>query len=361
MSAFFITVYMVNIYARQNRHSRVNFQEGIYHQQQQNNKKTLHKFFIRVFILSFIYFISYFASFQIVSAYPQVQENNAQLDLENAASQVFVLRGNGFVLKPSAQTEIGDRSTSHEVIEYEVEPGDTIFGIAAKFGIRSQTLTDNNKGFTQWTVLKPGKKLSILPVDGLLYMPSAKDSLDSIAKKYKIKKEDLVRQNQLEEGQTIAGVNLIIPGVKKPNTYVRSNAPQNAPSVYTGAQSSGFIWPANGAITQYYHRWHFGLDVANRAKGPIYSVANGVVIKAQGGWNGGYGNMVIIDHGNGMKTLYAHNEKLYVKVGDTVTQGETIAWMGNTGRVRGVTGIHLHFEVIKDGVKKNPLAYIGRQ
>jgi len=81
------------------------------------------------------------------------------------------------------------------------------------------------------------------------------------------------------------------------------------------------------------------------------------VVKSQCGWNGGYGCVVVLDHGDGFQTLYAHLSELAAAVGDSVGQGSQIGTMGNTGRVYGATGIHLHFEVVDNGVKKNPLAY----
>ena len=96
----------------------------------------------------------------------------------------------------------------------------------------------------------------------------------------------------------------------------------------------------------------------------VWAAASGVVVKANTGCGsrtpkcgGGYGNHVIIDHGDGVKTLYGHLDSLNVKVGDNIKQGEVIGIMGNTGRVYGATGIHLHWEVIINGVKKNPIGY----
>ena len=347
------------IQARAARHSRIDFDKGHYQKAKKQRRTTSYRFLKNITIVSAVFFFSYFLSFQFVGAYPQTPVNSQVQQIN--PEQVFVLQEDGFVLKPSTQTTRGDRSTSNEIINYVVESGDTLSGIAAKFGIRTQTLLDNNTGINSWTPLKIGKELTVLPVDGLLHTAKSSDSIKSIAAKYKVKQEDLLRQNKLEESSVIAGLPIIIPGAKKapaPRRYGAA-APTYAPSEYNGVISGSYVWPANGEITQYFHRWHYALDIANRKKGPIYAMANGVVVKAQGGWNGGYGNMIIVDHGDGLKTLYAHNEKLYVKVGDEVVQGQTIAWMGNTGRVRGATGIHIHFEVIKNGVKKNPLAYIG--
>ncbi|MCB0749246.1 MAG: M23 family metallopeptidase [Ignavibacteriae bacterium] len=94
--------------------------------------------------------------------------------------------------------------------------------------------------------------------------------------------------------------------------------------------------------------------MANSSRPPIWATAGGVVVTAKGGYNGGYGNHVIIDHGNGFQTLYAHAEELYVSEGETVTKGQVIAKMGNTGRVYGATGIHVHYECHQNGRKINP-------
>jgi murein DD-endopeptidase MepM/ murein hydrolase activator NlpD len=113
----------------------------------------------------------------------------------------------------------------------------------------------------------------------------------------------------------------------------------------------------------YYQPGHYAMDIANRSKPPIWASASGTVVKTVVGCGprstscgGGYGNHIIIDHGNGYKTLYAHCEELYVKEGDTVTQGQVIAKMGNSGRVRGATGIHLHFTVYYNGAAVNPVS-----
>jgi murein DD-endopeptidase MepM/ murein hydrolase activator NlpD len=114
----------------------------------------------------------------------------------------------------------------------------------------------------------------------------------------------------------------------------------------------------NCAYTQYFHPGHYAVDIQTKGGGPIFAAEAGTVIRAETGWNGGYGNVIEIDHGNGLVTLYGHNKELYVKVGDTVARGQEISWMGNTGQVYGATGIHVHFEVRVNGVKKNPLLYL---
>jgi len=113
-----------------------------------------------------------------------------------------------------------------------------------------------------------------------------------------------------------------------------------------------------GSITNGYKAGHYAIDIADRSKPAVWAAGGGTVVKASSGtWGGGYGNHVIIDHGNGVKTLYAHLDSLNVYDGQAVSQGDVIGIMGNTGRVYGATGIHLHWEVIDNGVKKNPTLY----
>ena len=118
---------------------------------------------------------------------------------------------------------------------------------------------------------------------------------------------------------------------------------------------ASWIKPTEGTITQGFHAGHYGYDIANRAKPDIVAVASGTVVYASSGiWDGGYGDNIWIDHGNGYKTHYANMEEITVKEGDTVTQGQVIGKMGNTGRVYGVTGIHLHFELTYNDIKVSP-------
>lgn len=274
-----------------------------------------------------------------------------------------IMTEDGFVLKPALNSTEGDRSTANEIFAYEVEPGDTLSSLAQRFGIKKETLAMENN---LWNTnsLRTGMTLKILPVDGVSHLVKSGDTVEKIAKKYEVEVEDIMRQNQLEEGETLlADTALIIPGGKKevtvPAVYANS-APATAVAYsYSGGGSGRLIWPTLGSskLTQGFHGGHYAIDIGNRSKGPIFSAAGGRVIKASYGWGGGYGNHVIIDHGNGMQTLYAHNEKLYVTEGQYVDQGQTIAWMGRSGRVYGPTGIHLHFEVRINGVKYNPMNF----
>ena len=142
-----------------------------------------------------------------------------------------------------------------------------------------------------------------------------------------------------------------IPSLKPldTNSIVSNVLTQRAP-----ATQGKWGRPTLGAVTQGYSRSHYAIDIADTSKPPIWAVADGVIEIAQNGWNGGYGSYILINHKNGYKTLYAHNEILYVKPGDVVAKGQPIAKMGRTGRVRGATGIHLHYECHKGGVRINP-------
>lgn len=313
-----------------------------------------------------IAFLLIYSTFPSYASYVNYEENI--LAGEYIANDLFFAE-EGFLLKPSLITKKSDRTQFANTIQYEVQTGDTLSEIASKFDIKTKTITDNND-ITNINSLRTGTILRILPVDGVMHTVKKGETVTSIAKTYSVKKDNVIAQNKLVNEQVTVGSTIIVPGgVKIVPRYIVSRASSSeayrgagyrtlSNTKYNGSVSSTVIKPASGIITQYYQRGHYAIDIANRNKGPILAAANGVVIKSQNGWNGGYGNMIIVDHGNGRQTLYAHNSALYVNTGDTVTQGQTIAWMGNSGRVYGTTGIHVHFELRINGRKVNPLLYI---
>lgn len=280
--------------------------------------------------------------------------------------------GGAAVLKPSllpgATVAAAERQNP---ITYEVQIGDSLGLIAYRFGLRLDTvLWENN--LTERSVLRPGLKLTILPTDGVMVSVKKGDTIQKIAKLYAVKTDAIIEFNKLpESGALAAGQKLMVPGGVKPRTAVAAVAPARArtsasaqqiaaPSRSLAAPSaSGFVWPAGiRTITQYFNPRHHAVDIAGPWQTPNYAAKAGTVEKSQCGWNNGYGCEIIIDHGGGVKTLYGHNSVLLVSVGDYVEAGQTIGLMGNTGNVRGLTGIHLHFEVIINGVRVNPLGYI---
>jgi murein DD-endopeptidase MepM/ murein hydrolase activator NlpD len=133
-------------------------------------------------------------------------------------------------------------------------------------------------------------------------------------------------------------------------------APTVGGSTGSGVSSSGFIWPTSGVVTSGFGpRWggmHAGIDIAAPSGTPVRAAASGSVIVA--GYSGGYGNLVVIDHGNGLATAYAHMSAIYVGSG-SVSQGETIGAVGSTGNS---TGNHLHFEVRVNGSPVDPMGYL---
>jgi len=130
---------------------------------------------------------------------------------------------------------------------------------------------------------------------------------------------------------------------------------RKTPDAGTISAIGQFIWPASGKLSQLYRWYHKGLDISNKSAPPILAADAGKVVLA--GWPDsiGYGNRVIIDHGNGFQTLYAHLSRIYVVAGQTVNRGDQVGQMGSTGRS---TGVHLHIEIRKNGVALDPLGYL---
>jgi murein DD-endopeptidase MepM/ murein hydrolase activator NlpD len=288
----------------------------------------------------------------------------------------------GYIPKINPQTEFSDRSAMNGRIVHQVVAGETVSTIAEEYGLKTNTVLWEN-GLSASSTLKIGQKLVIPPVDGVTHVVEKGQDLKKIAAAYSVDAPSITRQNRLAEDATLqAGEEIFIPGAKPlPTVNVSRDNPARVTSsgrVGTNVGSSklvagsdigsasadapaagkSMIVPTRGKITQGYHAGHYAIDIADTSKPPIWAAMEGTVIKASSGtWGGGYGNHVIIDHGNGLKTLYAHLEYLSVSVGDTVSQGQVIGKMGRTGNVRGRTGIHLHFEVILNGVKKSPSSY----
>ncbi len=254
----------------------------------------------------------------------------------------------------------------NEIIYYLVQNGDTISTIARRFGLTVNTLLWANN-LTSFSLLHLGDRLTILPYSGVLYTVKKGDTLAKIALTYDVDLEKILSCNALGNSLSI-GQKIVIPGAKNISQYVAASKP--ATPSYTGVSiikdliknpsvkisGSKMTWPTVGTrISQYFSWRHVGVDIANKIGTPIYAADSGTVVIAQGGYNGGYGNTIVIDHGGGIKTRYGHASKLFVKVGEKVEKGENIAAMGSTGNS---TGPHLHFEVLVNGAKKNPLDFV---
>ena len=255
--------------------------------------------------------------------------------------------------------EAAKQGPRDKVIEYVIENGDTLSDITQKFDISVATLLWSNN-LTYYSVIRPGKTLKILPTTGLLHEVKKGESLSTIAKKYKADIDKILEANKLTSADQVAiGNNLIIPDGVKPaakiTTHTKPSSIFTAPKSNAGSSNTKLLWPTSArTITQYYWWRHAAIDIGGPTGTPIYAAESGTVTTA--GWSrGGYGYYIIIDHGNGMQTLYAHSSKLYVTKGEKVSRGQTIMAMGSTGWS---TGPHLHFEVRVNGYKQNPLSYI---
>jgi murein DD-endopeptidase MepM/ murein hydrolase activator NlpD len=260
------------------------------------------------------------------------------------------------------ETIIAEHDYRDRVIEYEVKEGDTVSTIGEKFGISIDTIRWQND-LPSRDSIKIGQVLGILPVTGVSHKVVKGDTVYSIAKKYDVDPQVIVNYpfNVFVDDETFElaiGQVVIVPDGIKPEEIRWSpvaRVRQITPDAGTVVASGNFVWPASGSITQNFAWYHRGLDIANRSAPSILAADAGRVVVA--GWPDGYGygNRVVIDHGNGMRTLYAHMSAIYVAPGQSVNRGDAIGKMGSTGRS---TGTHLHFEAIQNGVNINPLSVL---
>ena len=256
------------------------------------------------------------------------------------------------------------------ITTYVVKSGDTLSGIADKFNITINTIRWANDLTEKTSKISIGDELVILPVSGIEYTVHKGDTLSGIAVKFDADQEDILKYNDIEASAIKVGTDLIIPGgepvvAKVPEKKVVKSAPttkittsvitKTAPSSQTktsisAKESSDEEKPVSktvftnpipgGVLTQRIHDGNavdFGAPVGT----PVLASADGVVLIAKGsGYNGGYGNYIVINHANGSQTLYGHLSEVSVSVGDTVSQGQKIGRSGNSGKS---TGPHLHY------------------
>jgi len=260
-----------------------------------------------------------------------------------------------------------------EAIRYTVSVGDSVFGIAKNFNLKPETVLWANYDLLQDSpdMLSPGMELKIPPINGVYYQWQEGDTLEKVADQFKAKVEDIINYSGnkldltnpvIEPGQWV----MIPDGQREFRSWI---VPQIArgkagvsPTVYGAGACSGsyegaygtgsFIWPTANHVLSGNDYWsgHLGIDLAAGMGDPVYASDSGVVVFA--GWaTGGYGNMVMIDHGNGYQTVYAHLSSVGVRCGQSVYQGGYIGATGSTGNS---TGSHLHFEIRIWGQFINP-------
>lgn len=263
------------------------------------------------------------------------------------------------------QAEEVRRYRGGEIITHYVAEEETLSDIADRYGLEVETILWENDLEPNSTI-KPGQALRILPVDGVRHKVARGETIYSIGKTYGL--NDSQAQmiidypfNEFQNDETFElAVNqyILVPDGIKPTekkSVPSSRYVAQTPNAGSVAASGSFVWPASGGISQGYKFYHKAIDISSRSGGAILAADSGVVIVS--GWidNSGYGNRVMIDHGNGYVTLYGHLSATQVVVGQTVTRGNVIGQMGSTGRS---TGTHLHFEIRKDGILMNPLQYL---
>lgn len=246
-----------------------------------------------------------------------------------------------------------------KMVEYVVQEGDTVSSISDKFDVSIDTIRWQNNLKSQDSI-KVGQVLEILPVTGVSHKVQKGDTVYSIAKKYDSSAQGIVDfpYNTFVNDETFElaiGQTVIVPDGVKPAEILWSpvaRVRQVTPNAGTVVASGAFVWPTGGTITQRFAWYHKGIDIANNSAPAILAADSGRVIVA--GWvdNYGFGNRVVIDHGNGFRTLYGHLSQVWVVPGQTVNRGDAVGKMGTTGRS---TGIHLHFEVTQNGTYLNPL------
>ena len=259
------------------------------------------------------------------------------------------------------ETKVSEKPRS-EIIDYKVQNGDTISAVGQKFGISTDTIRWANDLTSDQ--IKPGQILKILPVSGVSHIVKSGDTLESVAKKYSAEAQaimdfpfnDVPDDFSLKVAQVLIvpdGSPPELPSPVKPKPQYLAKGP--ASPAFSAPGGASFIWPTAGSITQYFAWYHPGVDIANRNAPGIAASDSGTVIVA--GWpdNSGYGNRVVLDHGNGYTSLYGHMSNIYVSVGESVSRGQLIGQMGSTGRS---TGTHLHLEIHYKGLALNPLAIL---
>ncbi|TGE37041.1 LysM peptidoglycan-binding domain-containing protein [Desulfosporosinus fructosivorans] len=267
--------------------------------------------------------------------------------------------------------------------EYTAQENDSWWLIARKHDMKTKEVLAGNPGMTEDSKIQTGQKIKIVTVSPYLTVMSKGiltstetiaydtvtttdtelDSGKTVVKEPGSEGTKVVTYSYLQKnGQDVSKQVDEEKVIKQPVTQVVSKGPELTAvalaSVSRGSKSStGIAWPLRGPINSPFgSRWgsvHTGIDIGGSTGTPFSAAAAGKVISA--GWSGGYGNMILIDHGNGVQTRYGHSSKLLVSVGQKVTQGQRIGLVGSTGNS---TGSHLHFEVILNGSTVNPLNYL---
>lgn len=258
-----------------------------------------------------------------------------------------------------------------EATTYTIETGDSVFGIAQYFDLTPETILWANKDTMNDDphMISVGNELRIPPTNGVYYQWKEGDTIESVASQFKVDVDAILdwtpnkidRTNPEIEPETFVMVpggqrefqQWVVPTIPRGPAGVNSSIPGACDTSAGGAYGSGvFTWPTNNRFISGNDYWsgHLAIDIGAMTGDSVYAADSGVVVYA-GGISGGYGNMIMIDHGNGYQTLYAHLSSINTRCGASVYQGNVIGYAGSTGNS---TGPHLHFEVRYMGGFLNP-------
>jgi len=325
---------------------------------------------------------SYFLNEKTNSVEPSLVAitQQAVIGTTDATSGSAALSG-GFAISRLAQPHTDFPSHPRDrITTYTVQKGDTIFGIADKFGLKPETILISNRYTLSGLPenLQPGIVLQIPPIDGVIYRWEIGNGLNGVAKFYGVEPQVIVDWpgNNLDPAtlgdwslpNIAEGTMIFIPGGYAEVTDWLPQVSRDTPAVatsygegycgeVTGVSGTGsFIWPTTETyLSGYdYSSIHHGIDIAGSIGNPVYASDAGVIVYA--GWNSsGYGNLIIVDHDNGWQTVYGHLDQILVNCGQSVDQGDEIGLLGTTGNS---SGPHLHFEIRKDGGYENPWNYL---
>lgn len=301
-------------------------------------------------------------------------ESNMTPELKNGVNDIYI----NIVDDGALEAKVGPSGTeadidsavssSDPITIYVVKDGDTLDGIAKANKTTKQAIIYANSDIPRSELLKTGQSLVIFSIKGVIYKVQKGDTVEGIAKKYKISSDDILEYNLLKSSKDLKyGQEILLPGItslpkeKTSNNSSSSSKNQSsakkAPTSNTssGKITSGYIWPFPAGAGRVSQGLHDGAayDFAAPVGTPIYAIRSGTILTVKSsGYNGGYGQYVVMNFDNGAQAIFAHMSRTSATPGQKVNQGDIIGYVGSTGRS---TGPHVHIEF--RGGWRNP--YIG--
>ncbi len=301
----------------------------------------------------------------------KAEKNNAPAALPETTTSTTLHAINRQV---TLKTNIPPDRPRYGVTRYTVARGDSIFSISTEYNVEPETLLWANYDTLEDSPdsLRVGQELNVPPIDGIYYQWQEGDTIESVANNFDANPDEILNwpgnNIDLTNPKIQPGDWIMIPGGER--EFIQWVIPVVARGDSGTAAISGGGCGAGGAVGTGFFQWpaanhylsgndfwsgHLGIDIADGQGGAVYAADSGVVTMAQGGWNYGYGNVIMIDHGNGFTTVYAHLSQINVSRCQSVYQGQMIGLAGNTGNS---FGAHLHFEVRENGAFANPWRWL---